>query len=273
MNPSREWKFRIGFGAGTALLVAVALSVMGARGFASSPQNQASIQSLRAAKAELQAGLNGWNSDRFAAARDLFIGLVLREKNPNAFLFYYVALADYRLATFHLGAGNSADADRFVAEGEQYLVKAMEADPNFGESFSLYGYVLGLEVALHQERAMEVGLSSMTNMDQGIAKAPDNPRVYYLKGTYLTYVPEEYGGGLERAIPLLEKAVSLFEKESIQDEIRPSWGREEALAFLGLTYKKKGDMAKAREFLRKALDVNPEFGLAKSELAALGKGQ
>jgi len=272
MNLSREWKFRIGFGAGVALLAAAALSAMAPRRFASSPQNPALIQSLRSAKGELQAGLNGWNPDRFAAARDLFIGLVFKEKNSNAFLFYYVALADYRLATFHLGAGNSAEADRFVTEGEQYLVKAMETDPDFGESFSLYGYVLGLEVALHQERAMEVGINSMAKMDEGIAKAPDNPRVYYLKGTYLTYVPEEYGGGLERAVPLLEKAVSLFEKESVQDEIRPSWGREEALAFLGLTYKKKGDAAKAREFLRKALDVNPEFGLAKSELAALGKG-
>jgi tetratricopeptide (TPR) repeat protein len=238
-----------------------------------SDQDPAFIQALSAAKAALQVGINRWEADGLQKARDLFIGLLLKQEKPSPYLHYYVALADYRQAAFHLSSGSPAEADRYVTEGEQYLEKTMEAEPEFGEAFSLYGFLLGLEIALHQDRAMILGFKSMASLDQGIEKEPSNPRTHLIKGMYLPYVPEEFGGGVDKAIPYLEKAISLFAGETDIDPIKPSWGRDEAHLHLGMAYKAKGDTEKAKEWLKKALALNPDLGLAKSLLASLEKGR
>jgi tetratricopeptide (TPR) repeat protein len=236
-------------------------------------QDQEFIMALSAAKAELQAGINRWEAEGLQKARDLFLGLLLKQGKPSPYLQYYVALADYRLAAFHLSSGTPAEADRFVNEGEQYLEKAMEAEPGFGEAFSLYGFLVGLEIALHQDRAMTLGFNSMASLDRGIEKDPSNPRTHLIKGMYLPYVPVEFGGGVDAAIPCLEKAIALFAGEMAADPVKPSWGRDEAHLHMGMACKAKGETEKAKEWLKKALAINPDLGWAKSLLASLDKGR
>jgi tetratricopeptide (TPR) repeat protein len=250
--------------------VLMALAVAVAVGIPSAPQD-ALLQSLREAQAALQAGLNAWDGEKLAEARDRFLGLLVGQKEPAAMFSYYVGLADFRLAVFQLGAGRIDECGRFIAEGEQYLEKAFQKDAKFGEALALHGYLLGLEIALHPDQAMILGPKSAEDMDGGLALDPDNPRIQYLQGSYWLYVPEAYGGGADRALPFLEKAAALFDKETVTDPLRPSWGRAEAYAYLGIAYGRKNDKTKARDYLRRALAVNPDFGLAKTELAKVEK--
>jgi len=259
------------------ILAAAALGVLAALAFAArGPSGHAAgqdalVQDLQAARKTLQAGMDAWDPNKFLAARDQFLGLLVRQKEPGPLYLYYVGLADFRLASYYLASGKTAEAARFTSEGEQYLEKATQADPRFGEAFALYGYLLGVEVALHPDRAMELGMKSFEFLNRGLALEPENPRIQYLNGSYLMYVPEAYGGGADRALESLAKAVALFEKEAVKDPLRPSWGKDEALTYLGMAYIKKNEAERARECFRKALAVNPAFGLAKSELANIDK--
>jgi tetratricopeptide (TPR) repeat protein len=262
---------------GNRIPAAAALGVLAALVFAAAvPSGQAAgqdalVQGLQAAQKTLEAGMNAWDPDKFLAARDQFLGLLVMQKEPGPLYSYYVGLADFRLASFYLASGKTAEAGRFASEGEQYLERASQADPKFAEAVALYGYLVGIEVALHPDRAMELGMKSIEFLNRGLALEPDNPRIRYLNGSYLMYVPEAYGGGADRAIESLSKAVALFEKETVKDPLRPSWGKDEALTFLGMAYAKKNEAERARECFRKALAVNPAFGLAKSELAKIDK--
>jgi len=67
----------------------------------------------------------------------------------------------------------------------------------------------------------------------------------------------------------LSKCVELFEKEEIKDSVKPSWGKEEAYTFLGMAHNQKGEAEQAEEFFDKALEINPDYGLAKEELRKL----
>jgi tetratricopeptide (TPR) repeat protein len=175
------------------------------------------------------------------------------------------------LITFYLSSSNNPEAEKSLAEAQKYLEKAMAADPSFGEADALYGYLLGLEIALHPEKAMTLGMSSFGYFSKGFEKDPENPRIHLLKGISLFYTPEAYGGGADNAMASLNKAVGLFEKDVVKDPLKPSWGKEEAYTYLGLAYKQKKDYGKAKEMLKKALEVNPEFGLAMKELSGLEK--
>jgi tetratricopeptide (TPR) repeat protein len=234
-------------------------------------QDSKFIQALKEAKAKLQAGINAWNVELLKEGRDSFLNLFMRQKAENVYLHYYIALADYRLATFYFSSNNKEEAERYNSEGQKYLEAAIEKDQNFGETFALYSFLLGYEIALHPERAMSLGPKSFEYSAKALEKGPDNPRINLLQGISLLYTPEAYGGGTDKAIGFLEKSISLFDKENIKDALKPSWGKEEAYTFLARAYAQKKEYEKALELLNKALEVNPEFGMAKETLRALEK--
>jgi len=229
------------------------------------------VESVQEAKAKLQAGVNAWDLELLKTARNQFINCLLKAKTENASILYHVALADYRLITFYLSSSNNPEAEKSLIEAQKYLEKAMAVDPSFGEADALHGYLLGFEIALHPEKAMTLGMSSFEYFSKGFEKDPENPRIHLLKGISLFYTPEAYGGGTDNAIESLTRAAGLFDKEVVIDPLKPSWGKEEAYTYLGLAYKQKKDYKKAKEMLKKALEVNPEFGLAMKELSGLEK--
>ncbi len=228
-------------------------------------------QDVLVAKNKLQAGVNSWDLALLKTARDMFIGGLMKAESENAYLLCHIALADYRLITFYLSSSNNKEAEKCLAEAQKYLERAMTLDPEFAEAGALYGYLLGFEIALHPEKAMSLGIASFEYFAKALAKEPENPRIHLLQGISRFYTPQEFGGGADRAIESLAKAASLFEKEVVTDPLKPSWGKDEAYTFLGTAYKQKKDYEKAREMLKKALQVNPDFGLAKRELNSLDK--
>ena len=234
-------------------------------------KDAAVLKSFQEAKTKLQAGVNTWNRDLFKEARDLFLSCLMRTKPENAYLDYYVALADLQLASYAIATNDTAECERAALEGQQYLEKAMALDPGFAEAEAVYGYLIGLQLAVHPEQAMILGMKSMRHMEQAMTAEPNNPRIQFLKGFYQLYVPEAFGGGPDSALPFFEKAIELFDKENITDPLKPSWGKEVALTNAALIYKEKKNEAKAIELLKKALAANPEYGQAKAELAALEK--
>ncbi len=66
--------------------------------------------------------------------------------------------------------------------------------------------------------------------DQHLDKAkelnPDNPRIYYLRGTSKFYTPKMFGGGKKASRPYFEKAAELFAKETTTNIATPHWGIE-----------------------------------------------
>lgn len=254
-----------------AFAVALFVSSGTGRAAAQARLDPAVLKSLVGAKSALQAAIDAWDAGLMAEARDRFLGCFLQDKSGNAHLAYYVALADYSLATFHLAAGNAAESDPRIVEGEAYLDKALEAAPQFGEAMALYGYLLGIEIANHPDRAMTLGMQSFGYFDRATAADGANPRIFLLRGIYQLYVPEAFGGGPDSSLEYLEKAIALFDKEKVVDPLLPSWGKDEALTNAALAYKQKGNMSKAVELLKRALAVNPASGRARGELAAIEK--
>jgi tetratricopeptide (TPR) repeat protein len=180
-------------------------------------------------------------------------------------------MCDYRLATYYLTLGQLDNAAPYIKDSQDYLKKAMEMNPDFGELDAFYAYMLGFQIALEPENGMSLGFETYKYFGKAFEKSPENPRIHFLKGTSELFTPAEYGGGADTAIKTLVKSIDLFEKENIKDPVLPSWGKDEAYTFLGMAYNQKGDTDKAAEFFRKALEVNPEFQMARDELNKLKK--
>jgi tetratricopeptide (TPR) repeat protein len=229
------------------------------------------VEKVLEAKAELKSGVNVFDDAIMKNAKDKFLNLLVKEQAKKGYLHYYVALCDYRLAIYYMTENQMDEAEVHTMESQKHLEQAMELMPSWGEPAALYASMLGFEIAFDWSKAMTLGMKSNEYLGKALDLEPGNPRILYIKGSSELFTPEAYGGGADKAIETFKKAVDLFEKERVEDPLKPSWGKEEAFTFLGMAYEQTGEKKKAEEFYRKALDVNPEFGLAKENLEKLKK--
>jgi tetratricopeptide (TPR) repeat protein len=237
---------------------------------APSPKIDTSVaQRIKQAKELMKKGVDTWDPELMKKARDSLLGLLAKEKQESLYLLYYIALCDFRLTNYYIASTEMDKAETYTKESQRYLEKAMQIDSDFGELDALYASVLGFEIALHQEKAMSLGFQIFQYFGKAFEKSPDNPRVHFLKGVSDLFTPEQFGGGPDAAIKTLSKCIELFEKEEIKDPVKPSWGKEEAYTFLGMAHNQKGEAEQAEEFFSKALEINPDYGLAKEELRKL----
>lgn len=82
-----------------------------------------------------------------------------------------------------------------------------------------------------QTRYMTYGVQAGKDLEIATQLNPDNPRIYYLKGESLFNTPVAFGGGKDKAKPMFEKALALFQTDKPKP-LWPNWGKERSEAEL-----------------------------------------
>lgn len=122
---------------------------------------------------------------------------------------------------------DNAKKDQFLDQAQKYLDLAMSIEPNESELFMLQGFLYPSRITIDP---MNRGMALMGKMNAALDKAlelnPDNPRVYYLRATMTANMPEAFGGGAAKALPLYQKAAEKFGVFKPKSEIHPNWGKE-----------------------------------------------
>ena len=143
---------------------------------------------------------------------------------------YYAAYAK-TIASFIVQ--DNKEKDLFLDEADKYLEKIKAIDSQNDETWVLAALITNARISVDgQNRGMKYGGIFNQNLSKAEKINPDNPRIYYLRGTSLFYTPEMYGGGKAKAKPLLEKAKGLFAKETKTSVLKPHWGEKENLDYL-----------------------------------------
>ena len=143
---------------------------------------------------------------------------------------YYAAYAKV-IASFIVQ--DNKKKDLFLDEAEKYLDKVKAIDSQNDETWVLAALITNARISVDgQNRGMQYGATFNQYMSQAEKINPDNPRIYYLKGTSLFYTPEMYGGGKAKAKLYFEKAKDLFVKETKNSVLKPVWGEKQNLDYL-----------------------------------------
>ena len=69
-------------------------------------------------------------------------------------------------------------------------------------------------------------------LNEARALSPANPRVYVLLGNDLYFRPAVFGGGADKAKPLYEKALALFDTYRPASLLSPAWGKGNVVSAL-----------------------------------------
>ncbi len=137
---------------------------------------------------------------------------------------YYASFA-YIMMSFQ--ETDNVKKDRYLDRAQNYLNLAMAIEPNESELYMLQGFLYPSRINIDP---INRGMLYMGTMNAALDKAlelnPDNPRVYYLRATITLHMPEAYGGGAVKALPLYQTAAEKFRTFKPKTNIYPNWGNE-----------------------------------------------
>lgn len=137
---------------------------------------------------------------------------------------YYASYA-YIMISFQ--EPENAKKDQYLDQAQKYLDQAKAIEPNESELYMLQGFLYPSRITVDpMSRGMELMPEMNKSLDKALELNPDNPRVYFLRATMTFHMPEAYGGGAAKALPLFQLADEKFRIFKPETAISPNWGKE-----------------------------------------------
>lgn len=136
--------------------------------------------------------------------------------------YYYAALALSHAGWFDQKLDKDANAEKIKA----LCVKAEAIDDN-AEICAVRNMAATQQMLVDpQTRWQTYGPESVAAMEKGLKLDANNPRLLFLQASGVYNTPEQFGGGKEKAKPMLEKALAAFNAEK-PIPLYPSWGKKQ----------------------------------------------
>ena len=128
---------------------------------------------------------------------------------------YYASFA-YIMISFQ--ETENTKKDQYLDQAQKYLDQAMAIEPNESELYLLQGFLYPSRINIDPiNRGMALVGKMNAALDKSLELNPDNPRVYYLRATMTANMPEAFGGGAAKALPLYHKGcrkISVFQTKN-----------------------------------------------------------
>lgn len=116
--------------------------------------------------------------------------------------------------------------EKFISLAQRQIESGLKIKPDETEFFVLKIMSYYAEMTIDPMK----GMTLMGEVNSLISEAkninPDNPRIYLEEAEAVYNMPPEFGGGKEKALPILLQAKEKFDKFTSSDPIAPSWGKD-----------------------------------------------
>lgn len=119
--------------------------------------------------------------------------------------------------------------DMLLEKAEMHIATAEKLKPENDEIEVLKANIASARLAVDpQNRWMKYGPISQAATVKAKSINPANPRVALLEAQSVFYTPEAYGGGKQKALPLIKTTIEQFKAFQPTSSIMPDWGLEAA---------------------------------------------
>jgi len=165
------------------------------------------------------------NMNELVAASNRLV-LIAKKYNDQWAANYY---ACYSLTVVSFIEKDSKKKDALLDEAEVYLNKAKnDYKTEYDELYVLNAMVDNARLTAEPAtRFKKYGDLFNKNIEKAKSLHPNNPRIYYLKGSNIYYTPKVFGGGAKNALTYFVKAEPIFNNESEDNIFKPYWGERQ----------------------------------------------
>ncbi|HLP13911.1 MAG TPA: hypothetical protein VK177_18410 [Flavobacteriales bacterium] len=155
-------------------------------------------------------------------------------KWSKEYIANYYAAYSKTILSFMYPEADMKTKDLVLDQADKYFEKAKALAPESDETYVLAALLAQARMSVDgQNRWMKYGKIFEENLEKAKAINPENPRIYYLKGTSTFYTPKMFGGGKKNAKPYFEKAKELYAKQDTTSVLKPIWGSVQTDYFIG----------------------------------------
>ncbi|HEX8333233.1 MAG TPA: hypothetical protein VF622_11450 [Segetibacter sp.] len=136
--------------------------------------------------------------------------------------YYYAALCQTNIGWMD----KKVNKDQLAEKTNGLLVKAEAIDKN-SEIYIIRSMVATQQFLVDPQNRYQTYLPESIKAYETAKKLdPSNPRAYYLEGTNVMQTPAAFGGGKDKAKPILQKSVELFKTFKPASALHPKWGQQ-----------------------------------------------
>jgi len=151
--------------------------------------------------------------------------------NQNKWLPYYYAAYCYTWLS-HMTT-NDDKRDSWVDKAQAEIDKAYKLDSKNSEILVMKGFILQARMDISpMVRGFKYNSETMEFFDKAREIDPNNPRSYLWKGVNLLNTPGMFGGGKDKAFPLIKTAIEKYNLNLPKDPLSPDWGYSYALEMI-----------------------------------------
>lgn len=217
------------------------------------------------AKKNLNSAINKSDEKALLKVRGEF-ERILQLKKDMWLVYYYISYADYSIATTYMKDQVKDKIKKYNESAMEMINKSIDINPDFCDSYVM---LMNLQFNrwMYEQDKMNDIIAASTKADESAKKLDaNNPRYHLTLGISSYYTPEMFGGGVDNALVSLNKSYELFQTRKEKEEYYPDWGKDMVHGFLVICYikrDKEGDLAKAKEYLDKGIELFPESGFLK----------
>ncbi|MGH2574274.1 MAG: tetratricopeptide repeat protein [Ignavibacteria bacterium] len=184
----------------------------------------------------------------------------LQLKKNQWLVNYYLAHVDLELSYSAMQKKDNDGLKKYTQSCLELLDKSTDSKDDFAEAYILKMSANSNRFIYEFDKMNDIIAKLAEAEDMAKKLDPDNPRYHLVKGTNTYYTPEQFGGGPDAALPLLEKSFDLFKTYKPKDETYPDWGNDIAAGMIALCFIQKDKMDEAKKWIDKGLEINPESG-------------
>jgi hypothetical protein len=115
--------------------------------------------------------------------------------------------------------------DVYLDKAEQLVSVADSLEPDNSEIYTIKSLMtIGRLTVDPQNRWMKYGQLLSNYLDKAKELDPANPRPLLLNGQTVLNTPAQFGGGKDKALPILKDAAEKFKNFKPESSIYPNWG-------------------------------------------------
>jgi hypothetical protein len=115
---------------------------------------------------------------------------------------------------------------KYISAAQQQIEKGLKLKPAETELLVLKVMSYYAEMAIDPMKGMTLFGEANALLDEAKSINPDNPRIWLEQAEAIHGMPVEYGGGKEKATPVLLLAKEKFDKFVPADQLAPDWGKD-----------------------------------------------
>lgn len=127
----------------------------------------------------------------------------------------------------------------YLTLAQNQIDEGLKVKPGESEFYVLKVMAIYAQLVIDPMQGMTLMQEVNSLIEQGKVLNPGNPRIYLEQAEGIYNMPEQFGGGKLRALPLLQEAMEKFNQFTPVDSIVPDWGKDRCQMMLTEAMKAK----------------------------------